>query len=259
MGPFLIVFGIIVSLNFLSNSNAAANITCDTGHYHHLDLDKCVECSSCNEEPVMWPCQGTKDTQCGILQFTFSDFSFMNSQSYGEVGSDGDGVAKAPRIMGSEAEERQWQTVAFVLIGMISFLVILATIVIIISCHKFRNYPWLCKTVTTETGDDAENGYVVIHRFMPPSASPPVISECSQPLVTPPTEEANVQTEPTHFFIQYNNSARRSRAYTPKRRLMNEYVDDVFESDDSSGSRTLSKQLAPIPEKSDQEEEGGGC
>ena len=52
-------------------------------------------------------------------------------------------------------------------------------------------------------------------------------------------------------FIQVISICYRNGAYRPKRRLMNEYVDDVFESDDSGGSRTLRLPLATIPEKSD--------
>ena len=44
---------------------------------------------------------------------------------------------------------------------------------------------------------------------------------------------------------------RYSRPYRPKRRLMAEYTDDVFDSEDSGGSRSLRSMLETIPEKSE--------
>ena len=52
-----------------------------------------------------------------------------------------------------------------------------------------------------------------------------------------------------YHFRKYKRSSRQK--YTPKRRLMNEYVDEVFESDDSGGSRTLRLPLATIPERNE--------
>ena len=51
-------------------------------------------------------------------------------------------------------------------------------------------------------------------------------------------------------------SLRGKRIYRPKRRLLNEYADDVFESEDSAGSKTSRRyplQVIPENERSDSE------
>lgn len=120
--------------------------TCKEGHYFNLELTKCFPCTVCYERPIIRICSEAKDTQCGIG----SDFSFLNlPNTYGEKTV---GIPTAPKVLSSEADERQWQTVAFVLIGIISVLVVIAAAIIIISCHKFRHYSWLCKTVSNDAG-----------------------------------------------------------------------------------------------------------
>lgn len=205
---------------------------CKKNEFYDLVEQKYKVCTVCLDQLLRRTCSETSDTLCGIE----GDFSFLTSQS-----SDNEDKRKVepPTVLQSAEEERHWKVLAFALIGVLSALVLLTTIVVIVTCHRIRNYTWFCKGVANEQGEDAESGYVIIHRFIPQSASP-----------SPPTASGQNSPE-THPFVSYQRRNSRNGAYKPKRRLMNEYVDDVFDSDDSGGSKTLRLPLATIPEKSD--------
>ncbi|XP_053374288.1 uncharacterized protein LOC123529209 [Mercenaria mercenaria] len=205
---------------------------CKDSEFFDASTQKCKKCSTCPDQLLSKTCSETSDTLCGLhINFSFLDSQSSGNEDVGDIGT--------PTVLQSDDEERYWKSLAFALIAVLSALVILTTIVVIVTCHRVRNYTWLCKGVTQEQGEDAESGYVIIHRFIPPTASP-----------TTPGASGQNPSE-THPFISYQPRNTRNGAYRPKRRLMNEYVDDVFESDDSGGSRTLRLPLATIPEKSD--------
>ncbi|XP_060553023.1 uncharacterized protein LOC132714235 isoform X2 [Ruditapes philippinarum] len=204
---------------------------CNDNEFFDEIASVCKTCSECPDQLQSRTCSEFSDTVCGLQ----IKFSFLDSQSSGK---EDERDMEAPTVLQSDEEERYWKSLAFALIAVLSVLVILTTIVVIITCHRVRSYTSLCKGVAQDQ-EDAESGYVIIHRFIPPSVS-------SSP------EGDNAQnTAETHPFISYQRRNSRNGAYRPKRRMMNEYVDDVFESDDSGGSRTLRLPLATIPEKSD--------
>lgn len=210
---------------------------CKLDEFFSDELGLCKPCTQCPDTLVInIPCMETRDTICGLG----GNFSFLGLPRHKGIVLDVDLHVDRPTVLQSDEEEAYWKTLAFALIGILSLLVVITTLVVLFTCHRFRNYSWLCKGVTQEQAEDAESGgYVIIHRFIPPAVSGTL----------PSADEDS--PEATHPFVTYQSRNTRNGAYRPKRRLMNEYVDDVFESDDSAGSRTLRPALAPIPEKSD--------
>lgn len=214
--------------------------TCKENEFFNEHTLKCQACKVCQDMLLSRICSGTQDTICE--GFSGLNFSFLGPpRNRGLVPPDKKVEIESPTVLQSNEDEAYWKTLAFALIGILSLLVMITTVVVVFTCHRFRNYSWLCKGVTQEQAEDAESGgYVIIHRFIPPATS-----------TTPPGASDRDSPEYTHPFVSYHPRNSRLGAYKPKRRLMNEYVDDVFESDDSAGSRTLRSPLATILEKSD--------
>ena len=105
----------------------------------------CKQCSECLDQLQSRTCSESSDTVCGLQ----IKFSFLDSQS---SGNDDGGDVDAPTVLQSDEEERYWKSLAFALIAVLSALVILTTIVVLLTCHRVRNYSWLCKGVTQEQG-----------------------------------------------------------------------------------------------------------
>ena len=81
----------------------------------------------------------------------------------------------------------------------------------------------------------------------PSSASPP--SPAAAVLLAP--EQSSGDLDPGFSPLAPRPELRMNWTYKPKRRLLNYDADDVFESEDSSGSRSSRKTpLQPIPERS---------
>lgn len=80
-----------------------------------------------------------------------------------------------------------------------------------------------------------------------------VISRLPDLVIHPPLTEnlpGSPPSSPQRRSSRRSRFYRNRRIYRPQRRLMNEYVDDVFESEDSGGSRSLRIPLHTIPEDS---------
>ncbi|XP_076450902.1 uncharacterized protein LOC143286879 isoform X2 [Babylonia areolata] len=100
-------------------------------------------------------------------------------------------------------------------------------------------------------------GYVVIRAIRPPNmVHRPHLSSGISP--TPAatallgaTQDGGDVSEDTDDEVAPRRELRLKGTYKPKRRLLNYDADDVFESEDSSGSRTSRKlPLQSIPERS---------
>ena len=96
------------------------------------------------------------------------------------------------------------------------------------------------------SGGDTElgNEYVVFQRRVPPHTSYDE-EDVSCLLPRPTIRGCRVIDVNVRKYSRYH----RKRLYKPQRRLLPEGVDDVFESEDSGGSRML--RLHTIPERSD--------
>ena len=135
--------------------NEDTSTLCPIGKFYDELHRKCQMCSPCNPNEIsIKKCGEKTDTECE--RYTdFVDFSFLTNNekenNSGKVTTDKVKFSP-PEVIQANEEEKQWKTLAFVLIGMISALVIVATVIVIISCHRFRNYQWLCKAVTTDQG-----------------------------------------------------------------------------------------------------------
>ncbi|KAH3852041.1 uncharacterized protein LOC127874866 [Dreissena polymorpha] len=229
------------------------DVQCKDGEFYHVEFGRCLSCSACMPELV--PCGSLCHGFMIFKGFSFlqqpqekpKGFSFLQQpeeKPKADCKTKEDVPEKTPKVLNAVEEERLWRTLAFALIGIICLLVVAAAVLFFLSLNGLRYYPgWFCKTVNNDAGDDSENGYVVIHQFIPNCATPP-----ASPSPTPKEREA--ESEPTHVLVKYKPGITQyNRGYKPKRRLLPESADDVFESDDSAGNRSI--PLAPIPEKED--------
>lgn len=120
-------------------------LECKENEFFDVSVEKCKKCSTCPDQLLSRTCSETSDTLCGLE----GNFSFLGSQS---AGNEETRDIEAPTVLQSDEEERYWKSLAFALIAVLSALVILTTIVVIVTCHRVRNYTWLCKGVTQEQG-----------------------------------------------------------------------------------------------------------
>lgn len=228
---------------------------CRKNEFFNLQLNRCQVCTVCKDgQALRRTCSKTNDTLCGMINFSFLDnrkegkYPYVPNDDYSvhftedKPDSQRENTApnnKAPYVL-SQENEREWKNLAFALIAVLSVLIILTTTLVLIICYKVRHTGWFCKSVTGIDQEEAENGYVVIHRFVPIGTPPGAEPSTSAPASPPQATVENLR-----------NQNRRYRPYLPKRRLMNEYTDDVFDSEDSAGSRSLRSMLETIPEKSE--------
>lgn len=230
---------------------------CSENEFFNLQRNLCQVCTVCKHgQALRRTCSKTNDTLCGMINFSFLDghkeekqphvtdddysghFTAYDEQNSHRVSEEP--THKAPYVL-SQENEREWKNLAFALIGVLSVLIILTTLLVLIICYKVRHTGWFCKSVTGIDQEDTENGYVVIHRFVPVGTTDAEAS--TSPHGSPPNTSAE--------NIRNLNQNRRYRPYRPKRRLMNEYTDEVFDSEDSAGSRSLRSMLETIQERSE--------
>lgn len=129
-----------------------SKLDCVDGTYFDEKVGQCRNCTPCQGvHIVLFPCGGYHDNRCGpisdVLDFSFLDRDVKKDNEQTKV----DKSVDSPEVIEAN-EEEHWKTLSFVLIGVISALVIVATVIVIISCHRLRNYHWLCKAVTSEQG-----------------------------------------------------------------------------------------------------------
>lgn len=225
---------------------------CGENQFFNSRRNRCQLCTVCKPgQAFRRTCSDTNDTLCGMIDFSFLDshkdeketdteyINFTLDQKPNSHGITEESAHKAPYVL-SEENELEWKNLAFALIGVLSVLILITTVLVLIICYKIRHTGWFCKSVTGLDQEDTENGYVVIHRFVP--VGTPGGESSSSPHASPPQASPGIIRQ---------NQNRRYRPYRPKRRLMNEYVDDVFDSEDSAGSRSLRSMLETIQERSE--------
>nr|XP_022315768.1 uncharacterized protein LOC111119653 [Crassostrea virginica] len=126
-----------------------------------------------------------------------------------------------------------WRLLAYVLIGVLSALVLTVVVSLFVSWHCIRK-----KKAAINRNYEGEGEYVVICRLPDLVSHPPPTENIPR---SPPVSPQRRSSRRSRFY-------RSRRIYRPQRRLMNEYVDDVFESEDSGGSRSVRIPLHTIPE-----------
>lgn len=138
-------------------------------------------------------------------------------------------------------DSKYWRDLSFALIALFCLIVLVATVVIWYLCRRCR-LDGEHKITDEFDIDDADSSYVVLHHFHP-------VRNTYETLQTMSSECSNGIRQPL--------SLRGKRIYRPKRRLLNEYTDDVFESEDSAGSKTSRRYpLQVIPENEHADSEG---
>lgn len=227
----------------LSAETIGLNYTeCGDDYFFNHTIRQCQVCSKCKPFMIQKLCSGDKDTSCGGRNEIFNFFN--GAQETMEIQTNA-----TPQLILSNEDKVYWKKLAFSLIGLLSVLVTVTTLTVLITYYKFKHTGWFCKRVNQDQ-DDMENGYVVIHKFIPDPVSlcHNHQSACTASEASSSNPVVSGAGETTHPLLSYKDNPRRCKPYRPKRRLMNECVDEVFESDDSGGSRSLRLPLATIPE-----------
>lgn len=228
-----------------------------SGHRFRSHDKACVNCSSCLPNFIVKEkCSPDTDTVCEPLKVAFHDFDFgfLTNDHYGSGSLDKNESIPEYDHMVEQSDMEHWKKLAFSLIGVLCLLVIVATVIVFVTYVRFLKYR-RAKTSRQSSSDrgDVEGEYVVIHR-RPSGYVPASMEEFTQisnnSSVSPLLDHQSPTTSP-----RANDRSRlpRHNNYRPQRRLLNEYVDDVFESEDSGGSRSsgIRGHLQTIPETPD--------
>ncbi|XP_041365104.1 uncharacterized protein LOC121380381 [Gigantopelta aegis] len=230
---------------------------CKTGQYWSKELKTCKICSTCPTNNIIRkPCTRYLDTVCTKF-FEFQDFNSVSDdggKGYhysldppdARRGEQTDVLVPVVEIdeMPTITKDvgQYWKNLAFALIGVLCALIVLATIIVFFACRKLQATTHIKSP--EDYDDDADSGYVVIRQIR---------------LAAPQREATMPLHNPCDPPINASRSLRGQRVpwgYRPKRRLLSdlEYTDDVFESEDSAGSRSSRKMaLSVIHERSDSE------
>ena len=140
---------------------SSRRLGCRDNEFFNLETKHCQVCTLCKPgQAFRRTCSETNDTLCGMWDFSFLDTRKGMRQQYT---TDYDEpfiqqeehythrvtkvpTQKAPYVLSGNEEE--WKNLAFALIGVLSVLVILATILVFVICYKVRHTGWFCKTVS---------------------------------------------------------------------------------------------------------------
>uniref|UniRef100_A0A0B6YZT1 TNFR-Cys domain-containing protein n=1 Tax=Arion vulgaris TaxID=1028688 RepID=A0A0B6YZT1_9EUPU len=260
---------------------------CQDGHFYSLIDNRCKKCSTCpTNQIIKHPCTKYADLKCG--PFKFNDFPDVgNELSYQSPGDDlfdenyyytlnvSKKKNRAPARAKSHNEEMEnpttiekedreyWKTLAFALIGLLSVLIIVATVVVLLACRKLQRAT-VIKQPDDGDMDDADSGYVVIRAIRLVTDTRPGNTDrsfCTKeeyaahpPLLGPTSSDTDLQSvlDPPTTNPHTRHLCFLPQVYKPQRRLLNYDADDVFESDDSGSSFILpgKTKLQTIAEKS---------
>lgn len=270
MGRGCIISGLLMGMSLCGFGNG---LRCESEYFWDESLQVCQPCSRCPQNLIISvPCGDNTDSVC--RPFTgFTEFRQYNKQakidllgdgSFSEEGSfdkqsgqerkkiGGGGVTDGPMIEKDDGE--YWKNLAFALIGVVCVLIFVATVVVLMACRKLHETAALKRP---DEDEDDDSGYVVIRAIRP---APNRQMRTPPPDFTPSLAAASLLA--ADEFVDSSSCDCQSQSlsladqrlkgiYRPKRRLLNYDADDVFESEDSAGSRTSRKTpLQAIPEKS---------
>ncbi|KAH9495872.1 hypothetical protein Btru_015311 [Bulinus truncatus] len=250
---------------------------CGKNLFYDSRSKQCKTCSTCpNNQIIKVPCSETADLECGPFNFTSSDSYMMKSyQKDSEYIGNGDFYEEEEESKEEpttiEKEDREyWKTLAFALIGLLTILIIVATVVVLVACRKLQKATIIKQPDYYDTGtsvgifdnfffflieDDADSGYVVIRAIRNITDPRPVNTDYSM------YSREDYDAHPPLLSISYPSLDQQSafdtaaglqgipgrlcflpKVYKPQRRLLTYDADDVFESEDSGGA-----YIPPLP------------
>ncbi|KAL8580700.1 hypothetical protein ACOMHN_004741 [Nucella lapillus] len=251
----------------------AASRHCDHQYFWDSRNRMCRPCAKCpKNEIIRKACGRHTDTVCG----PFSEFNFFNQleeldstipsydyESFFDENSSGRAHVKEHHWGTNERQNEPivqkddgeyWKNLAFALIGVVCVLIFVATIVVLMACRKLHETAAIKRP---DEDEDDDSGYVVIRAIRPPHMTHRPLASSSANNPVPAAVALLGETQDGGDLAQdadHQSPRRELRVkgtYKPKRRLLNYDADDVFESEDSSGSRTSRKlPLQAIPERS---------
>ncbi|XP_076471391.1 uncharacterized protein LOC143301178 [Babylonia areolata] len=263
-------------LVLLSFCSLAASRHCDHQHYWDSRDRLCRPCTKCPlNEIIRRPCGRHSNTICGpFREFSyfnqldgadspytsydyetfFSENSSRRAESRDLSGRGGGQQRNEPVVQKDDGE--YWKSLAFALIGVVCVLIFVATIVVLIACKKLHE---TAAVKRPEEDDDDDSGYVVIRAIRPPNMLHRGVAslQADQSSATRALLEGS-DVSPCRAPSEPNLVSQRQElglrgGYTPVRQLLNYDADDVFESEDSSGSRSTCRRdlpQRPLPESS---------
>ncbi|KAI8781142.1 CAunnamed protein product [Biomphalaria glabrata] len=228
---------------------------CGKNSFYDNRTKQCRICSTCpNNQIIKIPCSETADLECGPFNFSNTDTyimkSYQKNAEYVDVGDNYNENEDEEEPTTIEKEDREyWKSLAFALIGLLSILIIVATVVVLVACRKLQRASVIKQPDDGET-DDADSGYVVIRAIRNIStprtgntdysmfsreeydARPPLLS-----ISNPNTDSHKPTFDPSlGLHIMPGRLCFLPKVYQPQRRLLTYDADDVFESEDSGGA-----------------------
>ncbi|KAK3104043.1 hypothetical protein FSP39_023959 [Pinctada imbricata] len=210
-------------------------VRCSWWQFWNSNTNSCWSCSFCKEELVNVSCTNW----CGSLAF-LQNFK----------GSKVDTTTPSPYLILRKDDSEQWRKLSYALIGVLCFLILVAPALFAIRYVRSKRINSMHNVqYVLEDGNDlgSSGDYVVIHRRPPNAAYSEELSVLNPRTISPlPYVDMRANRRARYHRLR--------RVYRPKRRMMNEYVDDVFESEDSAGSRSSARlPLSTIPERCEAE------
>lgn len=264
---FIFVGTFVSQLNVCISSKS---MSCGQGNFYDARKDECKKCTVCPINHIIkTPCSTFEDQECS--PFSFDEFSEFDSNIFKTYptehispGVDEENV-KPKRFYGKvaddhgpttvEKEDREyWKTLAFALIGLLSVLIIVATVVVLVACRRLQKATVIKQPDETDM-EDADSGYVVIRAIRNITDPRPVNTEYNvysredydahPPLLSPSYNDLESTYDPSaHLHSIPGRLCFLPKVYKPQRRLLTYDTDDVFESEDSGGS-----YVAPVKTK----------
>lgn len=205
---------------------------CTEEQYWNKSVGECQSCSHC-KLPQIIKISCTRESDVVCIEWKKLNFSFLVDSS--PVVTSQQPFHKRD-FLSMEASNDTWRLLAYALIGVLCVLVVTVVVSLLVSWHCIRKR----KAAINRYYVEGEGEYVVISRLPDLVIHPPLTENLPG---SPPGSPQRRSSRRSRFY-------RNRRIYRPQRRLMNEYVDDVFESEDSGGSRSLRIPLHTIPEDS---------
>ena len=153
----------VILMTCLLTEAAARVNNCKSNEFFNLQTRQCQMCTLCKPgQALRRTCSKTNDTLCGMINFSFIDPRKEEKEVYNSEDSEQalneiedsfphrvtkEPTQKAPYVL-SQENELEWKNLAFALIGVLSVLIIVTTVLVLIICYKVRYTGWFCKSVT---------------------------------------------------------------------------------------------------------------
>lgn len=229
--------------------------TCDEYHFFNLETSECTRCKTCRQFEVLFSeCAKFNNSVCislnykntsHLLQYISSvEFWFDKLPKDSNRNTKYKGQDTTIQVPGTKVNIANWKTLSYSLTGVLGLLGVVSTLVLLYLWRRRQNSMKEYDNLQNRLGNaELGNEYVVFRRL--PHHTSYDEEDVSALLPRPPIRGCRVIDINVRKYSRYY----RKRLYKPQRRLLPEGVDDVFESEDSAGSRSL--RLHTIPERSD--------